>query len=149
MLVDELLVVGDEGLGNGLTDGVDLRSVTTAGDADADVNVGELIEADDQDGLVDLVSGLAWLLRMDGSLVCEDCSRSGEVKNLHPSPKFGDEKRIDLSRQPGLRVVFGVWNMEEIPTLKRRTSGWTSWRGRPLTLMRPWPACEIQVSIFH
>lgn len=54
VLVDELLVVGDEGLGNGLTDGVDLRGVTTTGDADADVNVGELVEADDQDGLVDL-----------------------------------------------------------------------------------------------
>lgn len=54
MLVDELLVVGDEGLGNGLTDGVDLRGVTTAGDADTDVNVGKLVEANDQDGLVDL-----------------------------------------------------------------------------------------------
>ena len=38
MLVDVLLVVGDQGLGDGLTDGVDLRSVTTTGDADADVN---------------------------------------------------------------------------------------------------------------
>ncbi len=54
VLVDKLLVVGDEGLGNGLTDGVDLRGVTTAGDADANVNVGKLVEADDQDGLVDL-----------------------------------------------------------------------------------------------
>lgn len=54
MLVDELLVVGDEGLGDGLTDGVDLGGVTTAGDADADVEVGELVEADDEEGLVDL-----------------------------------------------------------------------------------------------
>lgn len=54
VLVDKLLVVGDEGLGNGLTDGVDLRGVTTAGDADANVNVGKLVEADDQNGLVDL-----------------------------------------------------------------------------------------------
>lgn len=54
VLVDKLLVVGDEGLGNGLTDGVDLRGVTTAGDADANVNVGKLVEADDEDGLVDL-----------------------------------------------------------------------------------------------
>lgn len=54
MLVDELLVVGDEGLGDGLTDGVDLRSLTTTGDADTDVDVGELVEADDEDGLVDL-----------------------------------------------------------------------------------------------
>lgn len=54
VLVDELLVVGDEGLGNGLTDGVDLRGVTTTGDADADVDVGELVETDNQEGLVDL-----------------------------------------------------------------------------------------------
>lgn len=38
MLVDVLLVVGDQGLGDGLADGVDLRGVATAGDADADVN---------------------------------------------------------------------------------------------------------------
>jgi len=54
VLVDELLVVGDEGLGDGLTDGVDLGGVATAGDADADVEVGELVEADDEEGLVDL-----------------------------------------------------------------------------------------------
>lgn len=54
VLVDELLVVGDEGLGNGLTDGVDLGSVTTTSDADADVDVGELVEADNQERLVDL-----------------------------------------------------------------------------------------------
>lgn len=55
VLVDELLVVGDEGLGNGLTDGVDLGSVTTTSDADADVDVGELVEADNQERLVDLI----------------------------------------------------------------------------------------------
>jgi hypothetical protein len=77
VLVDELLVVGDDGLGDSLADGVDLRGVTTTGDADADVDVGcwcllvlwtkgasvspcegglrtELVEAEDQDGLVDL-----------------------------------------------------------------------------------------------
>lgn len=54
VLVNELLVVGNEGLGDGLTDGVDLGSVATTGDADADVDVGELVEADDEDGLVDL-----------------------------------------------------------------------------------------------
>lgn len=54
VLIDELLVVGDEGLGDGLTDGVDLGSVSTTGDADADVDVGELVEADNQERLVDL-----------------------------------------------------------------------------------------------
>ena len=37
MLVDVLLVVGDQGLGDGLADGVDLRSVTTTADPDADI----------------------------------------------------------------------------------------------------------------
>jgi hypothetical protein len=40
VLVDVLLVVGNDGLGDGLTDGVDLRSVTSTGDAHADVDVG-------------------------------------------------------------------------------------------------------------
>lgn len=54
VLINVLLVVGDQRLGNGLTDSVDLRSVTTTGDADTDVDVGELVEADNQEGLVDL-----------------------------------------------------------------------------------------------
>ena len=54
MLIDVLLVVGDDGLGDRLTDGVDLGSVTTTGDTDADVDTGELVLADDQEGLVDL-----------------------------------------------------------------------------------------------
>jgi hypothetical protein len=76
VLVDVLLVVGDDGFGNGLADGVDLRDVATSGDADADVDIScetvryrscsslivwrcvrtELVNAEDQDGLVDLES---------------------------------------------------------------------------------------------
>jgi hypothetical protein len=78
VLIDVLLVVGDQGLGDGLTDGVDLRSVTTSGNADADVcrviksgivpllflsisgwcshtNSGELVKANNEEGLVDLL----------------------------------------------------------------------------------------------
>jgi hypothetical protein len=40
VLVDVLLVVGDDGFGNGLANSVDLRGVTTAGYSDADVDVG-------------------------------------------------------------------------------------------------------------
>lgn len=40
VLVDVLLVVGDDGFGDGLADGVDLRGVSTTGDADADVDIG-------------------------------------------------------------------------------------------------------------
>jgi len=54
VLVDVLLVVGDQGLGDGLADGVDLRGVATSADADADVDLGELVDADDEEGLVDL-----------------------------------------------------------------------------------------------
>jgi len=54
VLVNVLLVVGDDGLGDGLADGVDLRDVTTTGNADADVDTGELVEADNQKRLVDL-----------------------------------------------------------------------------------------------
>lgn len=54
MLIDVLLVVGDDGLGDGLTDGVDLGGVTTTGDADTDVDTSELVGTDDEEGLVDL-----------------------------------------------------------------------------------------------
>ena len=40
MLIDVLLVVGDDGLGDGLTDSVDLRGVTTTANTDTDVDVG-------------------------------------------------------------------------------------------------------------
>lgn len=59
VLIDELLVVGDEGLGNSLTDGVDLGSVTTTGDADADIDTSELVEANNQERLVKLFAKLS------------------------------------------------------------------------------------------
>jgi hypothetical protein len=74
VLIDELLVVGDEGLGDGLTDGVDLGSVSTTGDADADVDAGELVEADDQERLVQL---------------CAECMSENVFQNpQHPSISF-------------------------------------------------------------
>jgi hypothetical protein len=53
-LIDVLLVVGNDGLGKSLTDSVDLRSVSTSLDTDTDVNVGKLVRANTEDGLVDL-----------------------------------------------------------------------------------------------
>ena len=55
VLVNVLLVVGDDGLGDGLADGVDLRGVTTTGDTDTDVDTSEFVGSNDQDGLVDLL----------------------------------------------------------------------------------------------
>jgi len=40
VLVDVLLVVGDNGLGDCLTDSINLRSVTTTSDANTDIDVG-------------------------------------------------------------------------------------------------------------
>lgn len=56
MLIDELLVVGNDGLRDGLTDGVDLGSVSTTSNSDTDVDVGELVETNDQEGFIDLES---------------------------------------------------------------------------------------------
>jgi hypothetical protein len=56
VLIDELLIVSDNGLGDGLTDGVDLRCVSTTSDPDADVDVGEFLETDNQEGFVNLES---------------------------------------------------------------------------------------------
>lgn len=50
-LVDELLVVRDDALRDRLTDGVDLAGVTTAANAQADVNVGEALRAQDEQRL--------------------------------------------------------------------------------------------------
>jgi hypothetical protein len=56
-------------LANGLSDGVHLTGLTTTGHANADIDVGELIKADDEEGLVDLeaedggfdeAEGLSW-----------------------------------------------------------------------------------------
>jgi hypothetical protein len=54
-----VLVLGVEGnntLGDSLTEGVELRDVTTTLDAEADVDVGELLGTDNKDGLVNLVT---------------------------------------------------------------------------------------------
>ena len=54
MLVDKLLVVGDNRLSDSLTNSVDLRSMTTSSDTDADIDFGESLETDDQERLIDL-----------------------------------------------------------------------------------------------
>ena len=48
-------VVGDEGLGEGLPDAVDLAGVSAALDPDADVDVGEAVLAQEKDRLLQLV----------------------------------------------------------------------------------------------
>jgi len=76
VLIDELLVVCNDGLADGLTDGVDLGSVSTTGNANSDVDICELLEADDEEGLVDLESQDLWLNKVEGLAVNLDKSFS-------------------------------------------------------------------------
>ena len=59
-------MVGDDGLGDGGTDSVDLGSHTTTLDADADVKVGELLLSKDKDGLEGLESEGLGLDKLNG-----------------------------------------------------------------------------------
>lgn len=54
ILIDVFLIVGNDRLGNGLSDSIDLRDVTTTRDPHADVDSVELVKTNYQDGLVDL-----------------------------------------------------------------------------------------------
>lgn len=49
-LIDELLVVSQKPLGDGLSDGVDLRGVTTSSDSDSHVNLREVLLTQKEDG---------------------------------------------------------------------------------------------------
>lgn len=55
LLVIILPIKGDQGLGNALSDGIDLGGVTTAVDANAHVNAIEAVSTEEEDGLVGLV----------------------------------------------------------------------------------------------
>merc|ERR1712168_31471 len=61
LLVNILLVVGNQTTGNGLADGVHLGDATTTANADADVNAGEFLLANDQKWLLEFESECLWL----------------------------------------------------------------------------------------
>lgn len=73
VLINELLVVSDDRLGNGLSDGVDLRDVSTSSDSDADVDTGELVETDNEERLVNLYMMLETAGKEFGTA---DCSKA-------------------------------------------------------------------------
>jgi hypothetical protein len=56
LLIMILLVVCEEGLGDGLTDSEDLVRLTTTLDSNSDVDVFKLVASDEEDGLEDLKS---------------------------------------------------------------------------------------------
>lgn len=65
LFIDELLVVGNQTLSDSLSDGVDLGNVTTTGDSNSDVNVGELVQTNQQQWFVNLESQDFWFHQSD------------------------------------------------------------------------------------
>ena len=54
IFIDVFLIVSDDRFGDSLANGVDLRGVSTASDSHADVDAGEFVETEDEEGFVDL-----------------------------------------------------------------------------------------------
>lgn len=72
--IDIFGVVRDEGLGNGLADSVHLGRVPSSLDPDSDINAGELVFTDDENGFVDLETEDLGLNEVYGGTVDTDDS---------------------------------------------------------------------------
>jgi len=77
VLIDKLLVVCDDRFGDGLTDGIDLGDVSTTVNPDANINIGELVETNNEERLVDLESQDLGLDEVEGLSVDLDESFTG------------------------------------------------------------------------
>lgn len=77
VLIDEFLVVCHDALGDGLADRVDLRGVTAPGDAHADIDCCEFVEADNEEWLVDLEAENLGLDEVEGGTVDFDKTAAG------------------------------------------------------------------------
>lgn len=69
LFVDVLLVVSNQTLSNSLSDGVDLRDVTTTGDSNSDVDLSELVQTNQQQWFVNLESQDFWFNQSDWGTV--------------------------------------------------------------------------------
>ena len=121
---EELLVLNQRGregsktyngLGNGLADGVGLGDVTTTRDADADVKLGEVVGAGDQEGLVQLGAQDLLAEQLEGLAVDADqtvallalgdrCIITEPVSKPTASCIFGGGIPLAPPRAPGPRV---------------------------------------------
>ena len=72
-----LLVVGEEGLSDGLTDSKDLVGGTTTGNSDSDVDVFKLVTTDEEDGLEGLNTERLGLNKTEGLSVNTDGTIAG------------------------------------------------------------------------
>ena len=82
-----------------MTDGIHLRSVTTTIDTDTDIDVGELVKSDNEEGLVDLESEDLWLHEGKGRPVDLDETTAGLVVGLRIS------HLLFLSLIPSIRIA--------------------------------------------
>ena len=76
-LINVLLIVSEETLGDGLTDGVDLRSVTTSSDSNSHIDLGEVLLTDQEHGLERLNSQCWWVNMVKGDTVDSDHTSTG------------------------------------------------------------------------
>lgn len=109
-----ILVLGVEGndtLGDSLSESVELRDVTTTLDTETDVHVGEPLGANDEDGLVDLVSENDRFDEGDGGPVKSDeASARSDVSHSRGSLLFAE----CLHGGHVLFVGFVEWQDSEI-----------------------------------
>ena len=100
-LVSEFLVVGDDTLADSLTDGHNLGSGTSTSDADSDVEAGEAVGTEEEDGLVDLHSHGGGLEEFEGLTVDTDVTAS-----VGGSLNVGDGGGVLLSSEALDLVLF-------------------------------------------
>jgi len=85
-LVHVLLVEGNDSLGDGLTDGVDLRDVASSADAHADVDHGEAGQAEQQHRLENLVLHALRADQLNGSTIeLDQAAAALDVSDSHGS----------------------------------------------------------------
>ena len=85
-------MIGDNSLGQSLADGIDLRGVTSTLDSDADVNLGEGLLAEDEEGLEDLQAKRLGLGELDGGAVKLNQTISGLAEGDSGGSLFCDQK---------------------------------------------------------
>ena len=104
--VNVLGVVGDEGLGDGLSDGVHLRGVSSTLHSDADIKGSKGVLSGNKDGLVDLQAEDLRLNEVDGGAVNTDEATA--------FPGVGDSSR-------GLGIERITLNTTPLPTNRHAT----------------------------
>ena len=101
-LVDEFLVVGNDTLGNGLSDGVNLSNITTSSDGDSDVKILESFKSEKEDWLHDFNSEWGWLEQLNGwSVDSEDAFTVSDS---------GVGNGVFLSSEALNELIFSLWH---------------------------------------